>query len=136
MERGLPATVMTDAFTDILDALKRYYDGLYRGDTALLETVFHPKAVYHTVSGGTPVLYDMPAYMEVVRTRTSPAERGDAYGYVVESVRFAGADTALAVLTCAMMGKRFTDFLSFTLIGGEWRIAAKIFHYDLIEEPN
>ena len=43
-------------------------------------------------------------------------------------------DTALAVLTCAMMGKRFTDFLSFTRIDGEWRIAAKVFHYDLISE--
>lgn len=127
---------MTDAFTHILDALKRYYDGLYHGDAGLLERVFHPQAVYHTVSGGSPVVYDMPAYMEVVRRRMSPAERGDAYAYAVESVRFAGADTALAVLTCAMMGKRFTDFLSFTRLGGEWRIAAKVFHYDLIEETD
>ena len=125
---------MTNAFNDILNALKRYYDGLYRGDIALLESVFHPQAIYHTASGGAPLTYNMPAYMDVVRNRQSPAQRGDAYRFNVESIRFAGGDTALAVLTCAMMGKRFTDFLSFTRIDGEWRIAAKVFHYDLISE--
>ncbi|PQA85815.1 nuclear transport factor 2 family protein [Hyphococcus luteus] len=127
---------MPDAFTEILEALKRYYDGLYYGDAVLLESVFHPGAVYHTASGEKPLTYDMPAYMDVVRKRTAPAALGDAYGYDVESVRFAGADTAFAVLTCALMGKRFTDFLSFTRIRGEWRIAAKVFHYDLIEKES
>ena len=124
---------MTTAFDDILDALKRYYDGLYYGDVRLLESVFHPHAIYHTASGEAPLAYDLPSYLDVVARRTAPEALGDRYAYEVDSLRFAGDDTAFVVFKCALMGKDFTDFLSFTRIKGEWRIAAKVFHYDLIE---
>lgn len=127
---------MEQQYADLIGVLQRYYDGLYHGDAALLETVFHPQAIYRTASGDAPLHYGMPAYLDVVRRRESPAARGDAYGYRVETIRFAGEDTALAVLTCAMMGKRFTDFLSFTRENGEWRIAAKVFHYDPVEKEH
>ena len=128
---------MNQRFAGISDVLQRYYDGLYYCDADLLARVFHPQAVYHTTSGGAHLVYDMPAYLDVIRARTSPANAGDEYGYEVQSIRFAGDDTALAVLTCTMMGKRFTDFLSFIRTGaddeaGSWRIAAKVFHYDII----
>ena len=120
------------AFNEIAGALKRYYDGLFHCDVVLLESVFHRDAHYHTTSGDAHLHYDMPAYMDVISKRTPPATSGDAYGYDIESIRFAGGDTALAVLKFEMMGKRFTDFLSFIRENGEWRIIAKVFHYDLI----
>ena len=120
------------AFNHIADSLKRYYDGLYHCDVELLQSVFHRDAHYHTTSGGAHLHYDIPAYMDVISKRTPPAQTGDAYGYDIESIRFAGGDTALAILKCEMMGKRFTDFLSFIRDDGEWRIIAKVFHYDLI----
>ncbi len=120
------------AFNEIADALKRYYDGLYHCNVDLLESVFHRDAHYHTTSGGAHLHYDMPSYMDIISKRTPPAKSGDAYGYDIESIRFAGGDTALAVLRCEMVGKRFTDFLSFIRDDGEWRIIAKVFHYDLI----
>ncbi|GJL91315.1 nuclear transport factor 2 family protein [Hyphococcus sp.] len=123
---------MTPPFAEITSALKRYYDGLYHCDTQVLQSVFHPDAHYHTSSGGAHLHYDMPAYMRVIADRTPPARSGDVYAYEIESIRFAGGDTALAVLTCEMMGKRFTDFLSFIRDDGEWRIIAKVFHYDLL----
>jgi len=122
---------MSDRYQDIIDVLKRYYDGLYHCDAAMLETVFHPRAQYATTSSGALLHYDMPAYMAVIRERTPPADLGDKYGYAITSIRFAGDDTAHAVLQCTMMGKHFTDFLSFIRTGDEWRIIAKIFHYDL-----
>ena len=125
---------MQEQFAAIIDKLRDYYDGLYHCDVALLKTVFHEGAHYHTTSPGDHLHYDMPAYMDVIAARTPPEKSGDAYSYAVESIRFAGEDTAFAVLTCEMMGKRFTDFLSFIRHGGEWRIIAKVFHYDLIEE--
>jgi hypothetical protein len=125
---------MNPDFNEIAAALQRYYDGLYHCDAELLMSVFHPGAHYHTASGGEHLHYDMPAYRRVIAGRTSPAQSGEAYGYEIESIRFAGGDTALAILKCEMMGKRFTDFLSFIRDKGEWRIIAKVFHYDLIRE--
>jgi hypothetical protein len=125
---------VTDAFAAITKALQTYYDGLYHCDAALLKTVFHEDAHYHTTSPGEHLHYDMKTYMNVIAERTPPAKTGDAYGYEVETVLITGDDTAFAVLKCAMMGKRFTDFLSFIRDGGEWRIIAKVFHYDLIED--
>jgi len=122
---------MSDSFGEIARVLRNYYDGLYRCDAALLETVFHPQALYATTSSGELLHYDMSAYMAVIRERTPPADSGDAYRYDIESIRFAGEDTAFAVLRCAMMGKHFTDFLSFVRDEGEWRIMAKVFHFDL-----
>lgn len=118
------------AFSRIEAVLRDYYDGLYHCDAALLKTVFHEDAHYHTTSGGRHLHYDVKTYMDVIEKRAPPAKAGDAYGYEVESIRFAGDDTALAVLRCTMMGKRFTDFLSFVRDRGEWRIIAKVFHYD------
>lgn len=124
---------MPDSFGDIARVLRDYYDGLYRCDAALLETVFHPRALYATTSSGELLHYAMPAYMAVIRERTPPADAGDAYHYDIESIRFAGDDTAFAVLRCTMMCKHFTDFLSFVRDKGEWRIMAKVFHYDLAD---
>lgn len=125
---------MRPAFSEIETVLRHYYDGLFHCDLALLETAFHPDAHYHTTSGGQHLHYDMKTYMEMINARMPPAETGDTYGYDVQSIRFAGYDTAFAVLTCTMMGKRFTDFLSFICDGGQWRIIAKVFHYDLIQQ--
>lgn len=119
-----------NGFSEIEAALRKYYDGLYHCDVALLEAVFHKDAHYHTTSGGEHLHYDMETYMNVIRKRTPPETAGDAYDYEVETIRFAGNDTALAVLKCTLMGKRFTDFLSFIRDKGEWRIISKVFHHD------
>lgn len=126
---------MPDPYAAISTALQTYYDGLYHCDVALLKTVFHESAHYHTTSSGEHLHYDMQTYMDIIAGRTPPAKGGDSYGYEIDTIRFAGGDTAFAVLKCEMMGRRFTDFLSFIRDGGEWRIIAKVFHYDLIEEP-
>ncbi len=117
-------------YNDILSVLKHYYDGLFYCDAELLKTVFHESAHYHTTSPGEHLHYDMKEYMAVIESRTPPAQSGDVYGYDVETIRIAGDDTAFAVLRCTMMGKHFTDFLSFIRENGEWRIIAKVFHYD------
>ncbi|WDI32218.1 nuclear transport factor 2 family protein [Hyphococcus flavus] len=123
---------MPDQFAAINGVLRNYYDGLYHCDVALLKTVFHENAHYHTTSPGEHLHYDMETYFGVIAERMPPAA-GEAYGYEVETIRFAGNDTAFAILKCEMMGKRFTDFLSFIRENNEWRIVAKVFHYDLIE---
>ncbi len=119
---------MDKHYADITAVMKRYYDGLFHGDVATLQSVFHPQAQYATVSAGALLHFNMAEYMGVVENRASPADRGDDYSYSIDAIRLAGPTTASVELTCAMLGKRYTDFLSLLFLDGEWRIMAKIFH--------
>jgi hypothetical protein len=118
----------------VLDVLSRYYEGLYRGDTSLLHTAFHPEAHYLTASGGDLLHLDMETYLPIVEERLSPERRGDAYGFYIDSVAFAGPVTAVARMHSTMLSKTFIDLLTLVRIDGEWKIIAKVFHYDEITD--
>jgi len=112
-------------------ALAVYFDGLYYSDTARLRRVFHPKAVYACATEGTLTHLTMDAYFPVVDKRPSPASRNEPRADRIVSIDFAGPVTALARVECAIGPKRFTDLLSFVKLDGDWRIIAKVFHFDL-----
>ncbi len=126
-----PGAPSADRYAAVADVLRRYYEGLYRCDVALLQSVFHPEARYYTASGGELLHLDMDAYFRVVAARTPPQRSGDAYGFQIDAIEFAGPVTALARMRSVMLDKAFTDFLSLVRVGGEWRIVAKAFHYDV-----
>lgn len=120
----------SEPYSAVANLLGRYYEALFHGDVEALYRVFHPGATYATASGGELVQLDLASYLERVATRESPACRGDAYGFELESIEFAGPTTALARMRSSLLGKRFVDFLALLEVGDEWRIAAKVFHYD------
>ncbi|MCB1953986.1 MAG: nuclear transport factor 2 family protein, partial [Rhodocyclaceae bacterium] len=74
---------------------------------------------------------DLDDYLPVVAKRESPASLGERYGFELESILFAGPTVALAKMRSTMLGKRFVDLLSLLKVDGEWRILAKVFHYDI-----
>lgn len=117
---------MTD-FVAVSDVLGTYFDGLYHADTDRLEIVFHPKAIYATADE-TPMLYrTMDEYFPVVAKRESPASRNEPRRDVIESIEFAGENTAFARVRCSVGSKDFIDFLTLVRTEGAWRIMAKIF---------
>ena len=105
------------------------YEALYHCDTELLRQVFHPEATYATASGGELLQLDLNTYLSVVEERDSPASAGEPYGFDIESIEFAGPKTALAQMRTSMLGKEFIDFLALLEVDQEWRIIAKVFHY-------
>jgi hypothetical protein len=113
----------------IVDLLKRYYDALYRCDTALLATVFHASAQYFTASSGELLHLDMNSYFPIVEQRISPESSGEPYAFSIDSIEFAGAVTAIARMRSSMLGKDFIDLLTLIKLEGEWKIIAKVFHY-------
>ncbi len=123
---------MTNEIVAITDLMARYFDALYRCDTALLETVFHPEAHYFTASEGTLLHLDMPTYVPSVAARTSPQSTGENCNWQIESVDFAGPVTALVRMRSRMMEKHFIDLLSVLKLDGQWRIIAKVFHFDMV----
>lgn len=122
------------AFAAITAAMTDYFDGLYLGDTVRLKRVFHPGAQYVCASDGSLTRLSMDAYFPVVEARPSPASRSEPRADRILSIEFAGPVTAVVRAECAIGPKRFTDFLSFIRLDGEWRIIAKVFHFDLVED--
>lgn len=124
---------MQKEYKKIVDILERYCDGLYRCDTAVLQTVFHPQAQYFTASEGELLHLDMATYFPIVEARTSPQSRGEPYQFAIDSIEFAGPVTAFARMRCTMLARRYIDFLTLLQIDGEWRIIAKVFHFDAVD---
>ena len=117
---------MTD-FAAVTGVLETYFDGLYHADTDRLAIAFHPKAIYATADE-TPLLYrTMDEYFPVVAKRVSPASRDEPRLDVIDSIEFAGKNTAFARVRCSIGTKDFIDFLTLVRTDGAWRIMAKIF---------
>lgn len=114
-------------FQAVSNAISDYLDGLYLCDTDLLAQVFHPQAIYATADE-TPLLFrTMDEYFPVVAARTSPASRNEPRMSAIESIDFAGENTALARVRCTFAAKDFVDFLTFVRVDGNWRIISKVF---------
>ena len=115
------------AFAAVAGVLETYFDGLYHADIERLGAVFHPKAIYATADE-TPLLYrTMDEYFPVVAKRVSPASRNEVRRDVIDSIEFAGENTAFARVRCSIGTKDFIDFLTLVRTDGAWRIMAKIF---------
>jgi hypothetical protein len=127
-----PATIgNADALPAVTALLRDYFDGLYFSDTQRLKRVFHPQAVYATVTDGTPLILRMDEYFPMVDKRPAPASRGDARSDRIVSIDFVGPVTALAKVQCAIKPKHFTDLLTLIQVDGRWQIISKVFHYEV-----
>lgn len=130
-----PATIdNADAVSAIILLLREYFDGLYFSDTQRLKRVFHPQALYATVTDGTPLIWRMDEYFSVVDKRPAPASRGDTRSDRIVSIDFVGPVTALAKVQCTIKPKHFTDLLTLIHVDGCWQIMSKVFHYEVEAE--
>lgn len=121
---------MDQEFPALIEVLERYAEGLYRCDTALLKTVFHPQAQYFTASRGDLLHLDMDAYFPVVEARASPESRGEAYAFHIDSMEFAGPVTAFARMRCSMLSNDYIDLLTLIRLDDQWKIISKVFHVE------
>lgn len=109
-----------------------YLDGLYEGDLAKLEQAFHPAAHLFSTTGGNLVDMDMPAWFKLIGGRPAPKASNQTRAYErILLVDITGPNTAFVKVSCAILPKLFTDYLSLVLIDGRWRIINKTFHFEL-----
>jgi hypothetical protein len=119
-------------FAEITAVLQRYFEGLYKCDTAILREVLHPEALYATASEGPLTCLDMERYMPIIETRTSPASNDEPRIFEIDSISFAGPVTALAWVRITMLSKRYNDVLTLLCIDERWWIMSKIFHVETL----
>ncbi|MEO1016861.1 MAG: nuclear transport factor 2 family protein [Pseudomonadota bacterium] len=123
---------MTSNFDAVHDVLGIYLDGLYHSDTERLGRAFHPDARYVCATGGELINLGMDEYFPIVDARPAPASCREERQDEIVSIEFAGPKTAFARLYCAIGEKYFTDLLTLVFDDNQWRIIAKVFHFDVI----
>lgn len=122
---------MRDAYHAVVEVLETYLDGIHLGDTQRLRRALHPRAHYVCATQAELVYMAMEEYFEMVERRPSPASRNEARRDAIVSIEFAGPNTAVARVNCAIGPKYFTDVLALIYTGPRWQIISKVFHYDL-----
>jgi hypothetical protein len=122
-----------NAVRTLSEAAGRYLDALYYGDTEMFSVVMHPRARLFSVTEGSLVEMDLPGYLDLVRSRPSPASRQDVRQDEVLSIEVASSTTAHVRVRNSYPPKRFTDDLTFIYTDGQWRIIAKVWHYVLAD---
>lgn len=127
----IAAPLATTALDEVVELVRRYFDALYASDAELLAEVLHPSAIYATANDGTLLRLSMPEYFPIVEAREAPADRGEARTDAIESIEFAGPNTALARVVCSIGPKHFTDLLTLLRIDGRWWVIAKVFSFEL-----
>lgn len=115
----------------ILALLETYFEGLYRADSAMLTTVFHPDARYVSALPEDYRVLSFPEYRQVLDQRVSPALKGESRSERIISIETAEPNLAFARVEMTMLGRDYTDFLTLIFDQGRWAIMAKIFHYEI-----
>ncbi|MBT2325877.1 nuclear transport factor 2 family protein [Variovorax paradoxus] len=115
----------------LLDVLQRYFDGLYRGNADLLRGVFHPQARLFGEVKGEILLRELEPYLQLVASRLSPVDNGEAQRMKVLALQIHGA-IALATVQCDLLGFNYVDQLSLLKQDGRWTIVNKLYtHLEL-----
>lgn len=125
---------MSSEYAAIIGQLQTYFDGLYHSDTGRLAKAFHPSARYVCATNDDLIDLGMDEYFPIVDARESPASRNEDRRDRVISIELAGPKTAFARVECAIANRHFIDLLTLIKADGTWRIIAKVFHYELVQE--
>jgi Putative lumazine-binding len=127
------------AMTDTADVkaiegvIQAYLDGLYESDADKIASVFHPTSALTSVTNDELVITPRDQWLDNVRTRPSPKQRGLPRHDHVLIVDRVSPTMAYVKLKCAIPPRFFTDQLSLLKIDGRWQIAQKVFMTEVQE---
>ena len=124
----------TDDAKAIESVIHSYLDGLHEGDADKIASAFHPTSALTSVSAdGELTITHRDVWLNNVKNRQSPKQRGLARHDQVLSIDLIGPTMAYVRLKCAIPPQFFTDQLSLLKIDGHWQIAQKVFMTEMRE---
>jgi hypothetical protein len=124
----------TDDVQLIEGVIQSYLDGLYESDAGKIASAFHPTSALTSVSNdGALVITPRDIWLDNVRTRPSPKQRGLPRHDQVLTIDLVSPTMAHVKLNCAIPPRFFTDQLSLLKIDGRWQIAQKVFATEIRE---
>ncbi|ROT98527.1 nuclear transport factor 2 family protein [Histidinibacterium lentulum] len=106
-------------------AASAYCVALHEADAATLDALCHPRfAMSAPTPAGTALHWDKATFLERVGGRE--AFGGDpAFG--IEAVDVAGGEIAHVRLWVDVPPRRYSDYLGFVKLGGEWKLITKLY---------
>lgn len=132
----IAATDARTVLSEVVELLGRYFDALHHSDADQLAKVLHPSALYATANDGSLLRLSMEEYLSIVAVREPPAARHELRTDAVESIEFAGPNTAMARVRCSIGPKHFNDLLTLLRIDGRWWVIAKVFSFELRDQQS
>lgn len=109
--------------------------GIQEGDAGRLLSSLHPSAVCACALGPEPVVWSIGNSLKL-RTGLWPAPLTGEYrpGYTY-TTSFIGPHMAVVRLRSCLTPQKYTDVLTLLKVGGEWRVVARAFQYQLTSKP-
>jgi len=118
-------TQQTDSAA-IAQALENYYfQGIYTGDLAILNQVFHPGTLLFGDIKGQPYAKTLDQYLDGVKNRQSPKDSGKPFQGEILNIKVVNS-IAFAEVKVKMYDFLYHDLLSFHKIDGKWLIVNKM----------
>ncbi|NIB40764.1 nuclear transport factor 2 family protein [Pseudomaricurvus alkylphenolicus] len=111
-----------DDRTYITQMIEQYLEGLYRGDTEMLNVLFSAECVLKTPG----VRRTMTAWLQDVATRSKPKDIGHSRQEGVIALDIEG-DQAMAKVECSLPSGHFLDYLGFLREESGWKIVNKMY---------
>ena len=106
---------------------KAYFDAAYTMDADSFATIFDSAAlVTRRGDGDSVVVTPITAWLDLVRTLTSPQEAGSVRADQILSIAVT-RDMALLKLRLRIPPREVTDLLSCFYLNGRWQIVQKVF---------
>ena len=112
----------------LTEAVQRYFDLMYDGDTARFDRVFRSTSQLHGFREGQMTVWPAQAYKDVLAGRQSPKALGSPREEQILMMDFASDTQALVKVRVRINTVVFVDYLTYHRIDGEWLITAKAYH--------
>jgi hypothetical protein len=112
-----------EVYGAIAATLQRYVDGARTGDAALVRSAFLETAHIRGSYGGVPVDWTLSDFSALI-DKHGPAADMAAH---IAMLNVSGTAAAARLEAENWRGTRYTDFFVLLRVGGDWRIASKVF---------
>ena len=115
------------------EAVQRYFDLMYDGDTSFFDRVFRSTAQLHGFREGEMTMWPAADYKEILRGRQSPKAAGARREEQVLLMDFASGSQALVKVRVRINAIVFVDYLTYHSIDGEWLVTGKAYHVESVD---
>ncbi|MGH7914332.1 MAG: nuclear transport factor 2 family protein [Candidatus Binataceae bacterium] len=120
----------------LTEAVQRYFDLMYDGDTSRFDRVFRSSAQLHGLRDGKMAMFSAQGYKELTASRPSPKSLNAPREEEILMMDFASVTQALVKVRVRINTTVYVDYLTYHRIDGEWLITSKGYHVERNDLPN
>jgi len=128
-------TIGRSCFTDLTQALQRYFDLMHDCDTSRFDQVFRSTVQLHGFRDGQMVMWSASTYRDILDKRQSPKSLNAPRADEILLMDFASATQAFVKVRLRISSMVFVDYLTWHCIDGQWLITSKGFHLESDRNP-